>query len=289
MLLLVGFIIVIVGTLAGFMIAGGQPLVLLHISEFVTIGGITLGVVVVSSPAALLKSVVAKVMGAIKGKSGKKEDYLDLLKLLYETFSVGRRGGLIALEEHVLEPEKSPIFSKYPSFLAVHGRVAFLCDSLKPIIDGRVKPDQLEELMHMEISSKEEEADGPIHVLQLIGDSLPGIGIVAAVLGIINTMSAIAEGPEKVGEHVSAALTGTFLGILGAYGFINPLTSRIKINNAKDLQYYHALLKGITAFAKGTAPLMAVEIARRCLDHEVQPKADELEATLKAIPINAGK
>ncbi len=287
MLLLVGFIIVLAATLGGFMIAGGKPLVLLHVSEFVTIGGICLGVVVVSSPAKLLKGTIGKIIGAIQGKSGKPDDYIDLLKMLYETFNLGRRGGLIALEEHVLEPDKSAIFSKYPSFLAVHGRTAFLCDSLKPLIDGRVKPDQIEELMHMEIASKEEEGDGPIHVLQLIGDSLPGIGIVAAVLGIINTMSAIADGPEAVGEHVSAALTGTFLGILGAYGFINPLTSRIKINNTKDLQYYQSMLKGVAAFAKGMAPLMAVEISRRCLDHEVQPKADDLEQMLKAIPAAA--
>ncbi len=287
MLLIVGFIIVLGATLGGFMIAGGQPLVLLHVSEFITIGGIALGVMVVSSPASLLKSVLSKVMGAMQGKSGKREDYLEMLKMLYETFNLGRRGGLIALEEHVMDPKASSIFSKYPSFLAVPGRVSFLCESLKPIIDGRVKPDQIEELMHMEIAAKEEECDGPIHVLQLIGDSLPGIGIVAAVLGIINTMSAIAEGPEKVGEHVSAALTGTFLGILGAYGFINPLTSRIKINNAKDMQYYHSLLKGIAAFVKGMAPLMAVEISRRCLDHEVQPHADELEQMLKALPAPA--
>ncbi len=289
MLLLVGFVIVLAATLGGFMVAGGKPLVLLHVSEFITIGGICLGVVVVSSPAKLLKGTIAKIMGAIQGKSGKPDDYLELLKMLYETFNVGRRGGLIALEEHVLEPEKSTIFSKYPSFLANHGRVSFLCEGLKPLIDGRVKPDQVEDLMHMEIASKEEEGDGPIHVLQLIGDSLPGIGIVAAVLGIINTMSAIADGPEAVGEHVSAALTGTFLGILGAYGFINPLTSRIKINNAKDMQYYVSMLKGVGAFAKGMAPLMAVEISRRCLDHEVQPKADDLEAQLKAIPATPGK
>ncbi len=289
MLLIVGYIIVLGATLGGFMIAGGKPLVLMHVSEFVSIGGICLGVVVVSSPASLLKSVMGKVVGAFKGSSGKPDDYMDLLKLLYETFNLGRRGGLIALEEHVLDPQQSAIFSKYPSFLSVPGRVAFLCDSLKPMIDGRVKPDQIEELMHMEIESKEEEGDGPVHVLQLIGDSLPGIGIVAAVLGIINTMSAIADGPEAVGEHVSAALTGTFLGILGAYGFINPLTSRIKLNNAKDMQYYNGLLKGIAAFAHGMAPLMAVEISRRCLDHEVQPKADDLEQVLKALPAAAAK
>jgi chemotaxis protein MotA len=148
-------------------------------------------------------------------------------------------------------------------------------------VDGRCKPEQLDDVLEHDLEAKEEEADGPIHVLQLIGDSLPGVGIVAAVLGIINTMAAIAEGPEAVGEKVAAALTGTFLGILAAYGFVNPLTSRIKSNNGMELLYYKSIKKGVIAFASGMAPIMAVEISRRCLDHTVQPAADELEETLK--------
>ena len=289
MLLIIGFIIVIGATLGGFMLAGGQPLVLMHISEFVVIGGIALGVLVISSPFQTINSIIKKTLVAIKGGGGNKEEYIDLLKLLYETFVLARRNGLIALEDHVLEPVNSPLFKKYPSFLSHKERVGFLCDSLRPLIDGRIKPEQLEALMRSELDAKEEESDAPIQVLQLIGDSLPGIGIIAAVLGIINTMAAIAEGPAKVGERVAAALTGTFLGILGAYGFVNPLTSRIKINNTAELQYFSSILKGLSGFANGMAPIMAVEVARRCLDPSVQPDAEELEKMLKALNTAAPK
>ena len=147
-----------------------------------------------------------------------------------------------------------------------------------------VKPEQIGGLLHQNIDALEEEGEGPVHVLQLIGDSLPGIGIIAAVLGIINTMAAIAEGPEAVGEKVSAALTGTFLGILAAYGFINPLTARIKHNNQIEIQYFHGISKGLSAFTGGMAPMMAVEMARRCFDAAVQPNADDMEAAIKAMP-----
>jgi chemotaxis protein MotA len=289
MLLIIGFVIVMGATLGGFMLAGGKPLVLLHLSEFIVIGGIAVGVVVISAPMQTIMGIVHKTLEAFKGGNSKKTDFVDLLKLLYETFVVARRNGLIALEDHVLEPAKSPLFQKYPSFLGDKERVGFLCNALRPLIDGRIKPEQLEGLMHSELAAKEEEADAPVHILQLIGDSLPGIGIIAAVLGIINTMAAISEGPAAVGEHVAAALTGTFLGILGAYGFINPLTIRIKCNNAANLQYYSSILKGLSGFANGMAPVMAVEIARRCLDPSVQPEAEELEKMLKGLNPGASK
>lgn len=282
MLLIVGFVIVLAATLGGFIIAGGHPAVLLHVSEFVVIGGVALGILVVASPFSTLQLTMKKVIGALKG-AGSKAENVDLLKLLFELFTLGRKGGVIALEEHLSSPKSSSIFSKYPSFVNNHHRVEFLCNSLRPIVDGRCKPEQLDEVLEHDIEAKEEEAEGPIHVLQLIGDSLPGVGIVAAVLGIINTMAAIAEGPEAVGEKVAAALTGTFLGILAAYGFVNPLTSRIKSNNGSELQYFKSIKKGVIAFACGMAPIMAVEISRRCLDHTAQPAADELEETLKNI------
>lgn len=283
MLLIAGFIIVLGATLGGFMIAGGQPLVLLHVSEFVTIGGIALGILVVSSPMKTLKATLQKAIGAIKGSASRKADYTDMLKMLFEVFSLAKRNGLIALEDHVLEPKNSAIFQKYPSFLRDHERTEFLCNGLKPLIDGRIKPEQIGDLLEHEVSAKEEEADGPIHVLQLVGDSLPGVGIIAAVLGIINTMAAIADGPEAVGEKVAAALTGTFLGILGAYGFINPLTSRIKHNNTIEIGYFSGMLKGLTSFAGGMAPIMAVEVARRRLDPSVQPGSEELEEMVKSL------
>jgi chemotaxis protein MotA len=143
---------------------------------------------------------------------------------------------------------------------------------------------QLEALMSAELNAKNEESDHPVHLLQMVGDSLPAIGIVAAVLGIINTMGAIADGPEAVGQKVAAALTGTLLGIFVAYGFVNPLANRIKLMNQTDSQYLRCILIAISSFAKGLAPLTAVEIARRSLDSSVQPNGEELEATLKSMP-----
>jgi chemotaxis protein MotA len=284
MLIFVGAFIVMVATLGGFMMAGGNPLVLLHASEFVVIFGIALGMLIIASPGHVLKEVAHKIKEALFGKPATRKDYFDLLKMLYEIFMVGRRNGLIALEEHVMNPGTSGIFKKYPAFTSNAVRMQFLLNGLKPVIDGKIKPDQLEHLMMAELDAKSEEADHSVHTLQLVGDSLPGIGIVAAVLGIINTMSAIADGPEAVGERVAAALTGTLLGIFSAYGFVNPLANRIKFNNAADYMYFKCILAAVAGFAKGLAPLTAVEVARRSLDSGVQPPAEELEHALKSMP-----
>jgi len=151
MLAILGAFIVVASTLGGFMLAGGKPLVLLHVSEFVVILGVAAGVLVIASPGYVLKEIVHKIRFVVAGKAPTKADYFDLLKLLYEVLMLGRRNGLIALEEHVMEPEKSAIFKKYPSLLNHPDRLSFLCNSLKPIIDGKIKPDQLESLMNAEI------------------------------------------------------------------------------------------------------------------------------------------
>lgn len=284
MLILIGAFIVIASTLGGFMIAGGNPLVLLHVSEFVVILGVALGVLVIASPAHVMKEILHKTKDALGGKTVKKSEYMDLLKMLYEIFMVGRRNGLIALEEHVMNPEQSTIFKRYPAFAGNHERMEFLLNGIKPVIDGKIKPDQIQDLMNVELGAKNEENAHPVHLLQMVGDSLPAIGIVAAVLGIINTMASIADGPEAVGQKVAAALTGTLLGIFVAYGFVNPLANRINFINQGESQYLRCIVSAISGFAKGLAPLTAVEVARRSLDSTVQPGAEQLETTLKAMP-----
>ena len=283
MLVLLGALIVLASTLGGFMLAGGRPLVLLHVSEFVVILGVATGVLIIASPAHILKEIMHKMKVAVGGRAPGRDEYFDLLKLLYELFMTGRRNGLIALEEHVLDPPKSAIFQKYPTLASHPERLQFLCNSLKPVIDGKIKPDQLEALMAAELRAKQEEAEHPVHLLQLVGDSLPGIGIVAAVLGIINTMAAIADGPEAVGQKLAAALTGTLLGIFIAYGFVNPLANRIKFNDSADQLCLRCIMQAVAGFAKGLAPLTAVEIARRSLDSAAALSADELEAGVKAL------
>ena len=247
MLVLIGALIVLLSTIGGFVMAGGNPLVLLHVSEFVVILGIALGVLIIATPLHVIKEIIHKTKDALAGKTAGKKEFFDMLKLLYELFMTGRRNGL------------------------------------KPVIDGKIKPDQLEDLMAAELHAKEVEMDHPVHAMQMIGDSLPAIGIVAAVLGIINTMSAIAEGPEVVGEKVAAALTGTLLGIFVAYGFVNPLAGRIRSNNASEMLCLNCIMHAVAGFAKGLAPLTAVEVARRSLDGSVQPGAEELEAAVKGL------
>lgn len=283
MLILIGAAIVFGSMLGGFILAGGNPIVLLHISEFVVIFGMAMGVLVIASPGQVMKELIHKIKGALGPGGPSKADYVEMFKGLYELFMVGRRNGLIALEEHVMSPEESSIFKNYPVFTKSHERMAFLLSALKPVIDGRVKPDQLGSLMAAEVRAKESENTHPLHVLHLVGDSMPGIGIVAAVLGIINTMGAIADGPEAVGHKVAAALTGTFLGIFAAYGFVNPLANRVQMNDMSDIQTYKCIMAAVVAFAQGMAPLTAIEVARRSLESGVQPDADELEETLKSI------
>ena len=281
MILILGYIIVLGSTLGGFMMAGGKMGLLFPISEYVIIIGISIGLMVIASPVSLLKNIVKKIKIAFRNQAVPTSDYTDLLKLLYELFSKARRGGLIAIEDDIMSPKESPILSKYPSFINDHERLEFLTNSLKPVIDGRLKPEQLAGLLHADFEAKEEDAVQPIHILNLVGDSLPGIGIVAAVMGIINTMAAIAMGPEKVGQKVAAALVGTFLGVLGAYGFINPLAARIKLNNVYELQYYAVIMKGVLGFTGGMAPIMAIEAARRAIDPAFQPTAEAVEEMVK--------
>lgn len=282
MVLILGYLIVFGSAMGGFMLAGGNPIVLLHISEIVTICGIGTGILVIASPPSVLATLVHQVQVALKGSPVSKEEFIDLLKLLYELFSKARRGGLVAIEEDILDPANSPILSKYPSFINDSGKVEFLRNSLRPVIDGRVRPEHLLGLLENELETVHESESQPVHVLQLVGDSLPGVGIVAAVMGIINTMGSVAEGPEKVGLKVAAALTGTFLGVFLAYGFVNPLAARLKSNNMLHASYYTMIMKACVSFVNGMAPIMAVEVARRCIQPDLQPTADELEEMLKS-------
>ena len=283
MFIFIGIFIVFASTIGGFMMAGGNPAVLLHVSEFVVILGIAAGVLVISTPIGVIKEMIAKLKVALGGKTDTKENYVDLMKMLYEIFMLGRRSGLVALEEHIVNPESSAIFNKYPAFTSNHERMSFLINGMRPVLDGKIKPDQLEALLLEELRSKAEEASHPVHAYQMIGDSLPAIGIVAAVLGIINTMSSIADGPEAVGAKVAAALTGTMLGIFVSYGMVNPVANRIHAMDQANSAYLRCIVSAVAGFAKGLAPITAVEIARRGIAHDCQPDATELETLLKGL------
>jgi chemotaxis protein MotA len=283
MIIVIGFIIVVGSVLGGFVMGGGNVLALVHPNELIIIAGGALGALIVMSPRKVLKDMVSGLITCLKGSPHSRSAYDELLKLLYELFLLGRRNGMIALEEHVMEPQNSAIFQKYPLFSNNHHAMEFLCGSLRPIIDGKIKPDQLRLLLDVEISRMEEEHHAPVNVLTKTGDAMPGFGIVAAVLGIVITMASISGPVEKIGEHVAAALVGTFLGILLAYGFISPLATNLEFIGAAELDYTRCIAACVTGFAGGMAPVTAVELGRRGLSSELRPTAEEMEEMFKSL------
>ncbi|MCC6649863.1 MAG: flagellar motor stator protein MotA [Candidatus Eisenbacteria bacterium] len=281
MLTIVGLVVVIGSVLGGFMIAGGNPAALVQISEIVSIVGTSVGTILASTPAPVLKATAAKLQCVIKPTPFNKKLYLDSLKLLYELFQMARKDGLVAIEGHIEKPKESSLFKKYPAVLHEHHAMDFLCDSLRLVLVGSVPPHDLEGLMDSEIDTHHEAEAKTVGVLQKVGDALPGIGIVAAVAGIIVTMGAIAGPIEAIGHHVGAALTGTFMGVLFAYGFINPLATSMEHVNSGEARYYHFLKAAVVSFAKGFSPIVAAEFARRAIFSDDRPTFAEMEAAVK--------
>jgi chemotaxis protein MotA len=283
MIIIVGTLVVVLCVFGGFVIGGGHLLVLVHPNELLIIGGGALGALLIMSPRKVLMDIVKGLMICLKGIPHNRAAYEDLLKVLYELFQIGRRNGMIALEEHVLEPQNSSIFKKYPNFLNNHHAVEFLCGSLRPIIDGKIKPDQLRLLLDAELDQMEIEHHAPVNVLTKTADAMPGFGIVAAVLGIIITMASISGPVEQIGVEVAAALVGTFLGILLAYGFLSPLAMNLEFVSAAEMDYTRCIAACVIGFAGGMAPVTAVELGRRGLSSELRPSAEEMEAMFKSL------
>src|SRR5216683_467329 len=281
MIVFIGSFIVVASVIGGFIMGGGHVPALLHLSELIMIAGAALGSLVIMSPKKVLIDMAKLTMLSIKGAPYNRAAYEDLLKALYELFLLGRRNGMVALEEHVMNPETSSIFQKYPRFIKNHHAVAFLCNGLRPIIDGKIKPEQLKVLMDVEMETMESEHHAPINVLTKAADAMPGFGIVAAVLGIVITMAAISVPIEEICHKVAAALVGTFLGIFLSYGFMNPLAVNMEFICASEMAFTRCIAASVVSFANGMAPIMAVEVARRGLSSDVRPTADALEAMLK--------
>ena len=285
MIIVIGIVVVVVCVFGGFLLEGGKLEVLLHafVNEIMIIAGGAGGALIIMSPKKVLMDIVKGLLVCLKGAPHNRNSYEDLLKVLYELFLLGRRNGMIALEEHVLEPGTSSIFKKYPRFYNNHHAREFLCGALKPIIDGKIKPDQLRLLLDAEIERMEIEHHAPVNVLTKTADAMPGFGIVAAVLGIVITMASIAGPVEQIGEHVAAALVGTFLGILLAYGFFAPLAMNLEFVGTAELDFTKCISACVIGFAGGMAPVTAVELGRRGLSSEFRPSADELEQMFKAL------
>lgn len=280
MLIIVGFIVVIGSILTGFIAEGGAVMALYQPMELLIIGGAAMGSLIVMTPMSVLKDLIRQILGSF-GSTYSKKDYTDQMVMLYEIFNIARREGLVGLESHIEKPHESEVIKAYPSFLKNHHAVDFMADTMRLIITGSVQPHELEALLDADLETHHEEINKPPHILGTVADSFPGLGIVAAVLGVVITMSAIGGPPEEIGHKVGAALVGTFLGILLCYGFVGPLSKSMLNKNEADGMYMVCLKQCLLAFCKGFPPSIAVEYGRRSIPNDVRPSFTDLEDACK--------
>jgi chemotaxis protein MotA len=277
MFVIIGLLVVFGSILGGYTMHHGKVAVLIQVSEFVIIGGAALGAMVVGNPPALIKRIFGDLLGLLKPNPYNEKAYGELLQLLYDLFQKARKEGLIGLESHIEDPEKSDLFNKYPTVVKNHHAVAFLTDTLKVLLTGAVEDHHLAEILDLDLERQHEEAMAVPGALTRVGDAMPGFGIVAAVLGVVITMGSIGGAAAEVGEKVAAALVGTFLGILLSYGVINPLASAIEARIKSEESYMMSIRTALLAFARGDSPMTAVEFARRNIEPGDRPSFAELE------------
>jgi chemotaxis protein MotA len=273
---LLGIVVVLAAVLGGFAMGGGPFPVLIQPNELLVIGGAAVGSVLTSAPGKARGRMIGALKRSFSDATPTKQDYLDLLKLLYELFGIMRREGILALENHVNERDKSPLFAKYPSVSKRHHAMDFLVEGLKQLVDGCPASD-LAQLFDAEIDTHHAEQAAPVALMRNTGDALPGLGIVAAVLGIVITMAHLDGGPEEIGHHVGAALVGTFLGILLCYGVVGPLANNVEAQDASEGRYLGCIKEALLAAARGTTPALSIEFGRRAIFTDERPSIEELE------------
>ncbi|HEX4650131.1 MAG TPA: flagellar motor stator protein MotA [Granulicella sp.] len=281
MFAIIGIVVVFGAVVAGFLMEKGNLLVLMQPAELVTIGGAALGTLLIANPLHILKGMAGGVVGVLGGSKFGKTRYLDSLKMMYEFLNKVRKDGLIAVEQDVEKPKESAIFKKYPAFLKDHHVEAFVCDTLRTAITGGVEPFDMDQMMELDMEVHHHQAMQPIHALITVADALPGLGIVAAVLGVVITMGALGGPPEEIGKKVAAALVGTFLGILLCYGVVGPVGSSMTKSAEEHNSYLHVLRVLMLSFLKGAAPMLAIEMGRRAIPAHVRPSFDEMEKACK--------
>ncbi len=274
---IIGIVLVIVAIVGGYLMEKGNLLVLLQPAELIIIAGAAAGTVLIANPLYILKQIMEGITGVFKGSRFTKQLYLDSLKLLFDLFNRSRREGLTAIEADIEEPDKSTTFTAFPSVTKDHHVLSFICDTLRTASTGSVDPFDIDQMMELDMDVHHQQAGLPVAALSTVADSLPGLGIVAAVLGVVITMGALGGPPEEIGHKVAAALVGTFLGILLCYGFLGPIASNMSKTADEEHAYYLVLRVAMASFIKGTAPILAVEIARRAAPGVVRPGFQELE------------
>ena len=281
MFAIIGIVIVLGAIAAGYTMEHGSFKVLMQPAELVIIFGAAIGTVVIANPLPTLIKIGKGLAGVFTGSPYTKPLYLESLKMLYELFALSRKAGTAKLEEEVDNPSKGQVLNKYPKFVKNHHAVQFLCDTLRMAVSGGVDPMEIDTMMEIDLEVHHRESGKPIAALGTMADALPGLGIVAAVLGVVLTMGALGGPKEAIGEKVAAALVGTFLGILLCYGIFGPLAVAMGKNAEAESEYLGFLRMAALGFIKELSPIMAVELARRSIPSEVRPTFQEMEGTCR--------
>jgi chemotaxis protein MotA len=280
MFVIIGIVVVFGAVAAGYLMEHGNIRVLLQPAELIIIGGAAIGTVLIANPLHILSQIAEGIVGVFTGSKYTRQAYIDSLKMMYDLLNKARKDGLMALENDVEEPEKSPVFSKGPAVLKNHHVRDFVCDSLRMAITG-VDAFDLDQMLDLDLEVHHHDAAQPTAALSSMADSLPGLGIVAAVLGVVISMGALGGPPEEIGKKVAAALVGTFLGILLCYGLVGPIAANMTQAANDEHAYLYVLRVLLVSFLKGTAPIMAVEVARRAIPGHVRPSFKEVEGACR--------
>jgi chemotaxis protein MotA len=281
MFAIVGIVLVFCAVIGGFLMEKGHLAVLVQPAELLIIAGASIGTLLVANPMHIIKGIAVGLMGIMKGSRFNEQRYLNTLKMMYQFLNKVRKEGLLAVEMDVEKPSESTIFKNFPDFMADHESLSFLCDTLRTAITGGVEPFDMDQMMELDMEVHHHAAIQPIDALSTVADALPGLGIVAAVLGVVITMGALGGPPEEIGEKVAAALVGTFLGILLCYGVVGPLSANMRKTADDQNEYLHVLRVLLLSFLKGSAPMIAIEMGRRAIPAHVRPSFDEMEKSCK--------
>ena len=281
MFAIIGIVVVFGSVIGGFLMEKGKIAVLMQPAEVLILGGAAIGTLLVGNPIHILQGIIGGLTGVLKGSPFTKARYLNTLKMMYQFLNKVRKEGLLSVEMDVEKPKESTIFKNYPEFLSDHHARDFVCDTLRMAITGGVEPFDMDQMMELDMEVHHHESSMPIAALSTVADALPGLGIVAAVLGVVITMGALSGPPEEIGEKVAAALVGTFLGILMCYGVVGPVAASMTKNADAHNEYLHVLRVLILSFLKGSAPMIAIEMGRRAIPAHVRPSFDEMEKNCK--------
>lgn len=281
----VGIIVVFAMVFGGFVIAGGHMSVILKAApiELMIIGGAALGAYIVANPMKIIKMGIKLGIKSLTAKGPQKQEYIELLQLLFQLFQVFRKEGPQGVEKHIENPEQSEIFKAYPSFMHNHHAVHFLCDTMKVTLSAELSPYDVDDLLDADIKAIHSEEHLAQHAVQMVADGFPGLGIVAAVLGIVKTMGHLTEGVEKIGSLIGSALVGTMLGVFGAYGLIGPAATKMATDIEAEGRYLQCIKMAMVALQRGAPPIVCVEYARRSIMPEERPTFNEVDKATKDI------